>query len=61
MPELIDNKTITRSMLHMFVHRERTTMMSILTGVGIAVFPLAEYLSGQIFNVCNSLQENSRV
>ena len=53
MPELIDNKTITRSMLHMFVHRERTTMMSVLTGVGIAVFPLAEYLSGQIFNVCN--------
>ena len=52
MLELIDNKTITRTM-HMFVHRERTTMMSVLTGVGIAVFPLAEYLSGQIFNVCN--------
>ena len=30
---------------------ERTTMMSILSGLGMAVFPLADFASGQIFKV----------
>ena len=31
--------------------KERTTLMSILSGIGIAIFPLAEFLSGVIFDV----------
>ena len=34
-----------------FHFRERTTMISILSGVGMAFFPLADFLSGQIFQV----------
>ena len=30
---------------------ERTTVMSILNGLGIAVFPIAEFASGQLYNV----------
>ena len=30
---------------------ERTTMMSILSGLGMAIFPLADFASGQIFKV----------
>ena len=33
------------------IDRERTTVMSILSGLGIAVFPIAEFASGQIYNV----------
>ena len=35
---------------HIFF-RERTTMMSILAGLGIIIFPMAEFLSGQLFRV----------
>ena len=31
--------------------RERTTMMSILSGLGMAVLPLANFASGQLFKV----------
>ena len=34
-----------------FDDRERTTVMSILNGLGIAVFPIAEFASGQLYNV----------
>ena len=35
--------------------RERTTMMSLLNGLGKAVFPLAEFVSGQLYKVCTKL------
>ena len=38
--------------LQLFLYgRERTTVMSILNGLGIAVFPIAEFASGQLYNV----------
>ena len=40
--------------------RERTTMMSLLNGLGKAVFPLAEFVSGQLYKVCSSLFRNKR-
>ena len=40
------------------IFRERTTMISILSGVGMAFFPLADFLSGQIFQVCVNLLKN---
>ena len=32
-------------------YRERTVLMSILSGIGIAILPLAEFLSGQLYQV----------
>lgn len=32
-------------------NRERTTLLSILNGFGRAVFPLADFFSGQMFHV----------
>ena len=40
--------------------RERTTMMSLLNGLGKAVYPLAEFVSGQLYKVCSSLFRNKR-
>ena len=34
-----------------FFARERTTLMSVLSGIGMAIFPLAEFLSGQLYQV----------
>ena len=31
--------------------RERTVLMSMLNGIGVAIFPLAEFLSGQLYQV----------
>lgn len=48
---LLPKQRLKLSYLIMFVFSERTTLMSILAGLGIAVFPLADFLSGQIYNV----------
>lgn len=43
------------------ISSERTTLMSILAGLGIAVFPLADFLSGQIFNVTKLISFDYRL
>ena len=43
--------TIKKLTIFFCYYRERTTVMSILNGLGIAVFPIAEFASGQLYNV----------
>ena len=40
--------------IDLICYRERTVLMSILSGIGIAILPLAEFLSGQLYQVISA-------
>ena len=46
---------LTTKIKNKVLFRERTTMMSLLNGLGKAVYPLAEFVSGQLYKVCTKL------
>ena len=51
---------LTTKIKNKVLFRERTTMMSLLNGLGKAVYPLAEFVSGQLYKVCTKLIMCSR-
>merc|ERR1719464_2230925 len=38
-------------------NKERTTLMSVLSGIGMAIFPLAEFLSGQLYQAGSQISK----